>query len=60
MWWRVKRYVSSDESVREMVDKTIAQYGKLDYAFNNAGVEGLSAPRTNARMRFGIRRPAST
>ena len=36
--------VSSDESVRAMVDKTIAQYGRLDYAFNNAGVEGLSAP----------------
>ena len=40
----VKCDVSSDESVRTMVDKTIAQYGRLDYAFNNAGVEGLSAP----------------
>jgi len=40
----VKCDVSSDESVRAMVDKTIAQYGRLDYAFNNAGVEGLSAP----------------
>lgn len=40
----IKCDVSSDESVRSMVDKTIAQYGKLDYAFNNAGVEGLSAP----------------
>jgi NAD(P)-dependent dehydrogenase (short-subunit alcohol dehydrogenase family) len=40
----VKCDVSGDESVRAMVDKTIAQYGRLDYAFNNAGVEGLSAP----------------
>ena len=40
----VKCDVSSDESVRTMVDKTIAKYGRLDYAFNNAGVEGLSAP----------------
>ncbi|HUZ60137.1 MAG TPA: SDR family oxidoreductase [Hanamia sp.] len=40
----IKCDVSSDESVRAMVDKTIAQYGRLDYAFNNAGVEGLSAP----------------
>lgn len=40
----IKCDVSSDESVRAMVDKTIAQYGRLDYAFNNAGVEGFSAP----------------
>lgn len=40
----IKCDVSSDESVRTMVDKTIAQYGRLDYAFNNAGVEGVSAP----------------
>jgi len=40
----IKCDVSSDESVRTMVNKTIAQYGRLDYAFNNAGVEGLSAP----------------
>jgi NAD(P)-dependent dehydrogenase (short-subunit alcohol dehydrogenase family) len=40
----IKCDVSGDESVRTMVDKTIAQYGRLDYAFNNAGVEGISAP----------------
>jgi NAD(P)-dependent dehydrogenase (short-subunit alcohol dehydrogenase family) len=40
----IKCDVSSDDSVKKMVDKTIAQYGRLDYAFNNAGVEGLSAP----------------
>lgn len=27
-----------------MVDKAIATYGKLNYAFNNAGVEGTIAP----------------
>jgi NAD(P)-dependent dehydrogenase (short-subunit alcohol dehydrogenase family) len=27
-----------------MVEKTIATYGRLDYAFNNAGIEGHSAP----------------
>lgn len=36
--------VSDDASVKMMVNKTIEQYGRLDYAFNNAGVEGLSAP----------------
>lgn len=40
----IKCDVSSEESVRTMVDKTIAQYGRLDYAFNNAGIEGISAP----------------
>lgn len=40
----IKCDVSGEESVRTMVDKTIAQYGRLDYAFNNAGVEGVSAP----------------
>ncbi|MCC7524521.1 MAG: SDR family oxidoreductase [Chitinophagaceae bacterium] len=36
--------VSNEADVKMLVDKTIAQYGRLDYAFNNAGVEGLSAP----------------
>ncbi|HTN05490.1 SDR family oxidoreductase [Agriterribacter sp.] len=40
----IKCDVSGDESVSAMVDKTMTQYGRLDYAFNNAGVEGLSAP----------------
>lgn len=40
----VKCDVSSEEDVRNMVGKTIEQYGRLDFAFNNAGVEGLSAP----------------
>ena len=40
----IKCDVANDESVRAMVDKTIVQYGRLDYAFNNAGVEGISAP----------------
>ena len=40
----VKCDVSNDASVKAMVEKTITQYGRLDYAFNNAGVEGFSAP----------------
>ena len=36
--------VSDEASIKAMIDKTIALYGRLDYAFNNAGIEGASAP----------------
>ena len=36
--------VSKSEEVKAMVDKTIQVYGRLDFAFNNAGIEGVSAP----------------
>ena len=35
--------VASTESVQAMVDETIAVYGRLDYAHNNAGVAGVPA-----------------
>ena len=40
----VKCDVSKDPDVKNMVDKAVSQFGRLDFAFNNAGVEGLSAP----------------
>lgn len=33
--------VSKAADVQTMVEKTIATYGRLDYAFNNAGIEGV-------------------
>lgn len=36
----VKCDVSSDAEVKNLIDKTIALYGRLDYAYNNAGIEG--------------------
>jgi|SRR5688572_15906148 len=35
--------VSKESDVKAMVEKTIQTYGRLDYAFNNAGIEGVSA-----------------
>lgn len=35
--------VSSDEQVEAMVRQTLAQFGRLDCAFNNAGIEGVQA-----------------
>jgi NAD(P)-dependent dehydrogenase (short-subunit alcohol dehydrogenase family) len=36
--------VSKSDEVKAMVDKTIQVYGRIDFAFNNAGIEGVSAP----------------
>ncbi|MDT8304876.1 MAG: SDR family oxidoreductase [Anaerolineae bacterium] len=35
--------VSREEDVKEMVRKTVEQFGRLDYAVNNAGVGGAAA-----------------
>ncbi len=31
--------VTRDEQVKELIEQTLAQFGRLDYAFNNAGIE---------------------
>jgi NAD(P)-dependent dehydrogenase (short-subunit alcohol dehydrogenase family) len=36
----VKTDVSHETDVKALVDKTVATFGRLDFAFNNAGVEG--------------------
>jgi NAD(P)-dependent dehydrogenase (short-subunit alcohol dehydrogenase family) len=36
--------VSREMSVKEMVATTVAAYGRLDYAHNNAGIDGELAP----------------
>lgn len=40
----IKCDVSKDADVSSMVEQTINKFGHLDYAFNNAGIEGESAP----------------
>lgn len=40
----VKCNVSNEEDVKNLVASAIAHYGRLDYAFNNAGIEGTPAP----------------
>lgn len=39
----IKCDVSKSSDVKAMVSKTIATFGRLDFAFNNAGIEGESA-----------------
>jgi NAD(P)-dependent dehydrogenase (short-subunit alcohol dehydrogenase family) len=38
--------VSKEADVKNLVAETIAKYGRLDFAFNNAGTEGTTAPAT--------------
>ena len=39
----VKCDVSKSADVKALIEKTIATFGRLDFAFNNAGIEGTSA-----------------
>ena len=43
----VKTDVSNEDSVEALVEKTVKRYGRLDYAFNNAGVVEEPASFTN-------------
>jgi NAD(P)-dependent dehydrogenase (short-subunit alcohol dehydrogenase family) len=40
--------VSDDAQVEPMVDRTVAEFGRLDDAFNNAGVMAQIAPTANS------------
>jgi NAD(P)-dependent dehydrogenase (short-subunit alcohol dehydrogenase family) len=42
----VRADVRHEEDVRDLVDKTVARFGRLDVAFNNAGTEGTPGPVT--------------
>ena len=40
----VKTDVAKEADVSTMVEKTVARYGRLDYAVNNAGIEQVPSP----------------
>jgi NAD(P)-dependent dehydrogenase (short-subunit alcohol dehydrogenase family) len=42
----VKTDVRHDDDIRALIDKTVARFGRLDVAVNNAGTEGTPGPVT--------------
>jgi NAD(P)-dependent dehydrogenase (short-subunit alcohol dehydrogenase family) len=42
----VEADVRNEEDVRRLVDGTVARFGRLDIAVNNAGTEGVPGPLT--------------
>ena len=40
----VKTDVTNEDDVRSLVERTVKVYGRLDYAFNNAGIEEIMTP----------------
>lgn len=40
----VKCDIAQESDVKKLIDTTVSTYGKIDFAFNNAGIEGGSAP----------------
>jgi NAD(P)-dependent dehydrogenase (short-subunit alcohol dehydrogenase family) len=40
----VKTDVANEDDVKSLVEKTVKTYGRLDYAFNNAGIEEMMTP----------------
>ena len=51
----VKTDVSREADVKALVDKTLAAFGRLDFAFNNAGVEGTAGLTTDKQTEENYR-----
>lgn len=47
--------VSDEDQVEALVAQTVAHYGKLDVAFNNAGIEGQMGARLDAQSQADYR-----
>lgn len=43
----IKTDVTKDADVKNLVEQTLTTYGRLDYAFNNAGIEQAPMPLTD-------------
>jgi NAD(P)-dependent dehydrogenase (short-subunit alcohol dehydrogenase family) len=48
----VKTDVANEDGVRSLVEKSVKTNGKLDYAFNNAGIEETMTPLVDQTSNF--------
>jgi NAD(P)-dependent dehydrogenase (short-subunit alcohol dehydrogenase family) len=46
----IKTDVAKQDQVKAMVEKTVEKWGRLDCAFNNAGIEGEQAPTADCSL----------
>jgi len=51
----VKTDVSREADVKALVDKAVTKFGRLDFAFNNAGVEGAAGVTTDKQTEENYR-----
>ena len=51
----VKTDVGREADVKALVDKNLATFGRLDFAFNNAGVEGTAGLTTDKQTEENYR-----
>ena len=56
----VQADVSDEEQVKRLVQTTVDHFGRLDIAFNNAGVEAIFQTRTRRRWKSSIASSTST
>jgi len=56
----IRADVSDEDQVETLVAQTLAHYGKLDIAFNNAGIEGLMGERLEAQTQEDYREQFDT
>jgi NAD(P)-dependent dehydrogenase (short-subunit alcohol dehydrogenase family) len=46
----VRTDVSDPDQVAELIHRTVEHFGRLDFAFNNAGIEGAQAPTADCTL----------
>jgi NAD(P)-dependent dehydrogenase (short-subunit alcohol dehydrogenase family) len=52
--------VPNAKEVEALIERAVGTYGRLDYAFNNAGIERMWLPRPSVLRRTGTTRSVST